>query len=62
MMAFHPLGTCGAGRVAGWNQGAGENVVIADGSAVPESLGVNPQVTIAAFGLRAAETLLGASS
>ncbi|MBI2384835.1 MAG: GMC family oxidoreductase [Elusimicrobia bacterium] len=60
MMAFHPLGTCGAGRVAGWDQSAGPGVTIADGSVVPESLGVNPQVTIAAFGLRAAELMLGA--
>ena len=59
MMAFHPLGTCGAGRVAAWDQSAGPGVVVADGSVVPESLGVNPQVTIAAFGLRAAERLLG---
>lgn len=62
MMAFHPLGTCGAGRVAGWDQSLGPGVAVADGSVVPESLGVNPQVTIAAFGLRAAESLLGASS
>ncbi|MDD5304996.1 MAG: GMC oxidoreductase, partial [Elusimicrobia bacterium] len=62
MMAFHPLGTCGAGRVADWDQRAGPGVMIADGSVVPESLGVNPQVTIAAFGLRAAETLLGAAA
>ena len=59
MMAFHPLGTCGLGRVAGWDQSAGPGVTIADGSVVPESLGVNPQVTISAFGLRAAEALLG---
>ena len=59
MMAFHPLGTCGLGRVAGWDQSAGPAVMIADGSVVPESLGVNPQVTISAFGLRAAEALLG---
>lgn len=58
MMAFHPLGTCGAGRVAGWDQRVGPRVLVADGSVVPESLGVNPQVTISAFGLRAAGTLL----
>ena len=62
MMAFHPLGTCGAGRVAAWGQSAGPSVMIAHGPVVPESLGVNPQVIIAAFGLRAAETLLGASA
>lgn len=60
MMAFHPLGTCGLGRAAGWDQRVAENVVAADGSVVPESLGVNPQVTISAFGLRAADILLGA--
>lgn len=60
MMAFHPLGTCGLGRAAGWDQRLGPRVVVADGSVVPESLGVNPQVTISAFGLRAADVLLGA--
>ena len=60
MMAFHPLGTCGAGRVTGWDQRLVPRVLVADGSVVPQSLGVNPQVTIAAFGLRAAETLLEA--
>lgn len=58
MMAFHPLGTCGLGRAVGWDQQAGPGVVVADGSVVPESLGVNPQVTIAALGLRAARLLL----
>ncbi len=62
MMAFHPLGTCGLGRAAGWDQRLGPRVVVADGSAVPESLGVNPQVTISAFGLRAADVLLGTRS
>ncbi|MDP3542212.1 MAG: GMC family oxidoreductase N-terminal domain-containing protein [Elusimicrobiota bacterium] len=60
MMAFHPLGTCGTGRVAGWDQSLGPRVFVADGSAVPESLGVNPQVAISALGLRAADALLGA--
>lgn len=60
MMAFHPLGTCGLGRAAGWDQSVGPRVSVADGSAVPESLGVNPQVTISALGLRAADALLGA--
>jgi choline dehydrogenase-like flavoprotein len=58
-MAFHPLGTCGAGRVVDWDLRAGEGIYVGDGSVVPESLGVNPQVTISAFALRLAEHLLG---
>lgn len=59
MMAFHPLGTCGAGRVAGWDLALTDRIFICDGSVVPESLGVNPQITIYAFALRLAERLLG---
>lgn len=58
MMAFHPLGTCGLGRVADADLKLRDGVYVADGSAVPESLGVNPQVTIAAFGLRLGAHLL----
>ncbi len=59
MMAFHPLGTCGMGRVVDGNLKAADGVYVADGSVVPESLGVNPQITIYAFALRLAEHLLG---
>ena len=69
LMAFHPLGTARAGGdprravldadlavrgVAG--------VHVADGSAVPSSLGVNPQITIMALATRLAFHLLGAPS
>lgn len=57
LMAFHPLGTCAMGRVAGWDQRVAEGVYVADGSAVPGPLGVNPQLTIYSLGLRLAERL-----
>ncbi len=57
MMAFHPLGTCGMGRVVDHNLRAAEGVYVCDGSVVPESLGVNPQITIYAFALRLAAHL-----
>jgi len=53
ILAFHPLGTCrmAARRDDGVVDGSGEvfgvkNLYVADGSVVPTSLGVNPQVTI----------------
>jgi choline dehydrogenase-like flavoprotein len=64
LMGFHPLGTCRIGaspdasvldpdhRVWGT-----ENLYVADGSAIPTGLGVNPQVTIMAASLRAAAGL-----
>lgn len=64
-MAFHPLGTCRMGtsakngvvdtryKVFGW-----EGIYVCDGSVIPSSLGVNPQVTIMAFATRLASQLL----
>jgi len=57
MMAFHPLGTCGMGRVVDENLRLAEGVYVCDGSVIPESLGVNPQITIYAFALRLADHL-----
>ncbi len=59
--AYHPLGTCRMGSDAGssvvmhtgetWEV---ENLFICDGSTVPTSLGVNPQMTIFALAMRSA--------
>jgi choline dehydrogenase-like flavoprotein len=66
LMAFHPLGTARADARAthgvidgGLALHDAEGVYVADGSAVPSSLGVNPQMTIMALATRLAFTLLG---
>jgi choline dehydrogenase-like flavoprotein len=68
-MAFHPLGTARAG--ADPRQSVVDpdlalhgvtGVHVCDGSAVPSSLGVNPQITIMALATRLAFHLLGAST
>ena len=66
LMAFHPLGTARAdarpthGVLDGEMAVHGvEGVYVADGSAVPSSLGVNPQLTIMALATRLAFHLLG---
>jgi choline dehydrogenase-like flavoprotein len=66
LMAFHPLGTARAharpdrGVVDGDLALHGvEGVYVADGSAVPSALGVNPQLTIMALATRLAFHLLG---
>jgi hypothetical protein len=60
--AYHPLGTCRMGRdpaasvVSTTNEAHDVlNLFICDGSAVPSSLGVNPQMTIMSLALRAAD-------
>lgn len=67
LMAFHPLGTVRAGADPREAVLDGDLAVhgvrgvhVADGSAVPSSLGVNPQVTIMALATRLARHLLGA--
>jgi hypothetical protein len=59
--AYHPLGTCRMGKdpktsVVGTTHEAHDvmNLYVVDGSALPSSLGVNPQMTIMAMALRAA--------
>jgi choline dehydrogenase-like flavoprotein len=62
MSAYHPLGTARMGKSAldsvvdlTHETHDVHNLFICDGSAVPGSLGVNPQMTIMAMALRAAE-------
>lgn len=65
-MAFHPLGTARAGADPAHSvvdpelavHGV-EGVHVSDGSVVPSSLGVNPQITIMALATRLAYGLLG---
>jgi choline dehydrogenase-like flavoprotein len=64
VMAFHPLGTCRMGAdprksVAGFSLETHdvESLFIMDGSVIPGSLGVNPQITIMALAMRAARML-----
>jgi choline dehydrogenase-like flavoprotein len=66
VMAFHPLGTARAdarpdrGVVDGdLKLHDADNVYVSDGSAVPSSIGVNPQITIMALATRLAYRLLG---
>ncbi|MEA2458567.1 MAG: hypothetical protein QOC95_1539, partial [Thermoleophilaceae bacterium] len=67
LMAFHPLGTARAdarpahGVVDGdLSLHDAEGVYVCDGSVVPSSIGVNPQITIMALATRLAYHLLGA--
>jgi choline dehydrogenase-like flavoprotein len=64
--AYHPLGTCRTGTDpatsvvgADFETHEVERLFVADGSAVPSALGVNPQMTIMAMALRAAEVIDG---
>ncbi len=62
--AYHPLGTCRMGKnphtsVIDSNHETHDvhNLYICDGSSMPGSLGVNPQLTIMAMSLRAADAV-----
>ena len=64
LSAYHPLGTARMGRdpkssVVGPDHNAHDltDLYIADGSAVPSSLAVNPQLTIMALSTRCAEAI-----
>jgi choline dehydrogenase-like flavoprotein len=64
VVGFHPLGTCKVGRDPKTSCVDPEHeahdvrgLYVMDGSAVPSALGVNPQLTIMALALRAAEHL-----
>jgi choline dehydrogenase-like flavoprotein len=61
MSAYHPLGTCRMGDDPEWSvvKSTGEtwdveNLYICDGSVLPSSPGVNPQLTIMALAIRCA--------
>ncbi len=62
--AFHPLGTCGFGPKPGLfpldtdlKVRGREGLHVADGSVMPSSLAVNPQLTIMALATRLADHL-----
>jgi len=64
LMAFHPLGACAMGAdpnrsVVNFSLETHDirNLYLMDGSVVPGSLGVNPQITIMTLAMRAAKRL-----
>ncbi len=66
VMAFHPLGTCAMGAdpkksVVDFSLETHDikDLYLMDGSVVPDSLGVNPQITIMSLSMRAARLLAG---
>jgi choline dehydrogenase-like flavoprotein len=66
LMAFHPLGTCRMGADPSQSpvdaQGAlrgCDGLFVSDGSIVPSSIGVNPQITIMALATRIAYAIAG---
>ncbi len=64
LLGAHPLGTCRMGRHEreavvdfDYRVFGTDNLHVVDGSVIPTSLGVNPQMTIMSFALRAGETI-----
>ncbi len=64
LLGAHPLGSCAMGSSPDtavvdfeYRRFGTDNLHIVDGSVVPTSLGVNPQMTIMAFALRAADVI-----
>jgi choline dehydrogenase-like flavoprotein len=55
---FHPQGTAGIGRVVDRELRLSPGVSVCDASVLPDTPGVNPQLTIMALSLRLAERLL----
>lgn len=56
---FHPQGTAGIGRVVDADLRLTPRISICDASVLPDSPGVNPQLTIVALALRLADRLRG---
>lgn len=59
LSGFHPQGTAGMGRIVDTDlrlRGS-DRIAVCDASVLPDSPGVNPQVTIMAFALRLADRL-----
>ena len=61
MSAYHPLGTCRMGSDPEWSvvrhtceSWDVEGLYVCDGSVIPSSPGVNPQLTIMALAMRCA--------
>jgi len=56
---FHPMGTAGMGKIVDVNQKliGSDRIYISDASVLPNSPGVNPQITIMALSLRLANHL-----
>ena len=56
---FHPQGTAGIGRVVDRDLRLTSRISVCDGSVLPDTPGVNPQLTIMALSLRLAQRLKG---
>ncbi len=56
---FHPMGTAGMGKIVDVDQKliGSDRIYVADASVLPNSPGVNPQITIMALSLRLANHL-----